>query len=101
MGTASYVLVGTKNAEELSWGSTAHGAGRVRSRTEAKRKMSFEDAKKDMEKRGVFVEFGSNKGMIEESPFSYKDIDEVVRVSEEAGIGRRIVKLKPVIVVIG
>jgi len=51
------------------WGSTAHGAGRVRSRTEAHRKMSFEDAKEDMEGRGVFVEFGGQKGMIEESPF--------------------------------
>ena len=101
MGTSSYVLVGTKKAEEISWGSTAHGAGRVRSRTEAKKKMSFEDAKKDMEKRGVFVEFGGQKGMIEESPFSYKDIDEVVRVSHEAGIGRKVARLKPLLVVIG
>jgi tRNA-splicing ligase RtcB len=101
MGTPSYVLVGTKKAEEISWGSTAHGAGRVRSRSEAHKKMSFEDAKKDMEKRGVFVEFGGWKGMIEESPFSYKDIDEVVRVSDEAGIGKKVVKLVPKLVVIG
>ena len=101
MGTASYVLVGTKKAEEISWGSTAHGAGRVRSRTEAHRKMSFEDAKEDMEGRGVFVEFGGQKGMIEESPFSYKDIDEVVRVSDEAGIGKKVVRLVPKLVVIG
>jgi tRNA-splicing ligase RtcB (3'-phosphate/5'-hydroxy nucleic acid ligase) len=101
MGTPSYVLVGTKEAEEKSFGSTAHGAGRVRSRTEAHRKMSFEDAKKDMAKRGVFVEFGGQKGMVEESPFSYKDIDEVVRVSDEAGIGRKVVKLVPKLVVIG
>ncbi len=101
MGTPSYVLVGTKKAEEISWGSTAHGAGRVRSRTEAKKKMSFEDAKKDMEKRGVFVEFGGQKGMIEESPFSYKDIDEVVRVSDESGIGKKVAKLVPKLVIIG
>jgi len=119
MGTPSYVLVGTKKAEEISWGSTAHGAGRVRSRTEAKKKMSFEDAKKDMEKRGVFVEFGgsaargilskkgtkvpysSGKGLVEESPFSYKDIEEVVRVSDEAGIGRKVVRLVPKLVIIG
>jgi len=101
MGTSSYVLVGTKEAEEKSWGSTAHGAGRAMSRTEAKKKMSFEDAKKDMEKRGVFVEFGGQKGMVEESPFSYKDVDEVVRVSHDAGLGRKVVKLKPVLVVIG
>jgi len=101
MGTPSYVLVGTKKAEEISWGSTAHGAGRVRSRTEAHRKMSFEDAQKDMEERGVFVEFGGKKGMVEESPFSYKDIDEVVRVSDGAGIGKKVAKLIPKLVVIG
>ena len=101
MGTPSYVLVGTNEAEELSFGSTAHGAGRVRSRTEAKKKMSFEDAEKDMAKRGVFVEFGGQKGMIEESPFSYKDIDEVVRVSDEAGIGKKVIKLVPKLVIIG
>ena len=101
MGTSSYVLCGTKKAEELTWGSTAHGAGRVRSRTEAHRQMTFEDAKKDMEARGILVEFGGEKGLIEESPFSYKDIDEVVRVSDEAGIGKKVIKLVPKLVIIG
>jgi len=54
-----------------------------------------------MAKRGVFVEFGGQKGMIEESPFSYKDIDEVVRVSDEAGIGKKVIKLVPKLVIIG
>lgn len=101
MGTASYVLVGTKVAEEKSWGSCAHGAGRVRSRSEAHKKMTFEDAKKDMEKRGVFVEFGGQKGMVEESPFSYKDVDEVVRVCHEVGLGKKVARLKPLLVMIG
>ncbi|MBT7102290.1 RtcB family protein [archaeon] len=101
MGTASYVLVGTKKAEEISWGSTAHGAGRAKSRTQAKRDITFEEARKDMAKRGIVVEFGGQKGMVEESPFSYKDVDEVVRVSDEAGIGKRVAKLRPVMVVIG
>ncbi|MBT3398197.1 RtcB family protein [archaeon] len=101
MGTASYVLCGTKKAEEISFGSTAHGAGRVKSRTQAKRDMTFEEAQADMEKRGVFVESGGQKGMVEESPFSYKDIDEVVKVSHEAGIGKMVAKLMPVLVVIG
>jgi len=101
MGTASYVLCGTKEAELKSWGSCAHGAGRVRSRSEAHRKMSFEDAKKDMGKRGVFVEFGGQKGMVEESPFSYKDVDEVVRVSSEAGLGKKVAKMVPKLVIIG
>ena len=101
MGTASYVLCGTKEAEKKCWGSCAHGAGRVRSRSEAHKKMSFEDAKKDMAKRGIVVEFGGKKGMVEESPYSYKDIDEVVRVCDEAGLGRKVVRLRPKIVVIG
>ena len=101
MGTPSYVLCGTKKAEEISWGSTAHGAGRVKSRSQAHKDMSFSDAKKDMAKRSVFVEFGGQKGLVEESPFSYKDVDEVVRVSDETGIGKKVAKLRPVIVIIG
>lgn len=101
MGTSSYVLAGTFEAERLSFGSMPHGAGRVKSRIQAKKDMTFEDAKKDMEKRGVFVEFGGQRGLVEESPFSYKNIDEVVRVSHEAGLGKRVARLKPVLVVIG
>lgn len=101
MGTSSYVLVGTEKAEEKSWGSCAHGAGRVRSRSEAHRKLSFKEAVEDMEKRGVFVEAGKKKGMIEESPSSYKDVKEVVRVCDEVELGKKVIKLKPVIVVIG
>jgi len=101
MGTDSYVLVGTKEAETKSWGSCAHGAGRVRSRSEARRKMTFEDAVEDMKGRGIFVEAGGKKGMVEESPFSYKDVDEVVRVCDEVGLGKKVVKLRPKLVVIG
>lgn len=101
MGTSSYVLCGTKKAEEISFGSTAHGAGRVKSRTQAHKDMTLEEAKKDMERRGIFVEFGNQKGLIEESPFSYKDIEEVVKVSHEAGIGKMVAKLKPILVIIG
>ena len=101
MGTPSYVLCGTKKAEEISFGSTAHGAGRVKSRTQAHKDITFEEAKTDMEKRDIFVEFGNQKGLVEESPFSYKNIEEVVRVSHEAGIGKKVAKLKPILVVIG
>ena len=101
MGTASYVLVGTKDAEDKSWGSCAHGAGRAASRTKMREKLSFEDAVADMEKRGVFVEAGRRKGMVEESPFSYKDVTEVVRVCDGVGLGRKVVSLSPVLVVIG
>jgi len=71
------------------------------SRSEAHKKMSFDEAVKDMEKRGVFVEFGGKKGMVEEAPGSYKDVDEVVRVCDEVGLGRKVARLRPVLVVIG
>lgn len=101
MGTSSFVLVGTKEAEELSFGSTAHGAGRAKSRTQANKDFNFEEAVNRMKKRNIFVKSGSHKGIIEEAPESYKDIEEVVRVSHESGIGRKVARLDPVIVVIG
>jgi len=101
MGTASYVLVGTKKAEELSFGSTAHGAGRVESRTSARKEVRGKDVKKDLEKRGIDIEAGSFKGLSEESPQMYKDIDEVVKVSHESGIGELVARLKPIAVMKG
>ncbi len=101
MGTSSYVLVGTKKAEELSFGSTAHGAGRVMSRTKANRELSVEHVKKELEERGVFIEAGSSKGITEEAPEAYKDVDEVVRVSHSLGIGKLVAKLKPLAVIKG
>lgn len=101
MGTASYVLVGTKKAEEVSFGSTAHGAGRVSSRSAALRNLRGEDIKKQLNEKGIEVKAGSWKGLAEEAPQVYKDIDEVVRVSHEAGIGNLVVKVKPVVVMKG
>jgi len=101
MGTASYVLVGTKKAEEISFGSTAHGAGRVESRTKARGQISAESVKKQLNEKGIDIEAGSFKGIVEEAPEVYKDIDEVVRVSHEAGIGNLIARLKPVAVMKG
>jgi tRNA-splicing ligase RtcB len=101
MGTASYVLVGTKKAEEISFGSTAHGAGRVESRTSARKSLRAEDIKKELEKKGIDIESGSFKGIVEEAPEVYKDIDEVARVSHEAGIGKLVARLKPIAVMKG
>jgi len=101
MGTSSYVLCGTTKAEEISFGSTAHGAGRVKSRTQSNKDLIYEDAIKDMERRKIFVKSGRRKSMVEESPSSYKDIDEVANLSDDAGIGKKVVRLKPVIVLIG
>jgi len=101
MGTASYLLVGTKKAEEISWGSTAHGAGRVESRTKAKRELTAEGVKANLSKKDIIVEATSMKGLVEEAPEVYKDIDEVVRVSQEAGIGSLVARLVPLAVMKG
>lgn len=101
MGTASYVLAGTKKAEELSFGSTAHGAGRVESRTSARKDIRAEDIKKELNEKGIDIEAGSFKGIVEEAPEVYKDIDEVVKVSNEAGIGKLVARLKPIAVMKG
>lgn len=96
MGTASYILVGTTKAEELSFGSTAHGAGRVMSRHEAKRRFRGEKIKEELEKKGIELRSTSWRGVAEEASQAYKDVDEVVRVSHEAGIGRLVAKVVPV-----
>ena len=101
MGTASYVLVGTEKAMELTFGSTAHGAGRIKSRTSARKSTSGEDVKKQLNEKGIDVEAGSWKGLSEEAPQMYKDIDEVVKVSHEVGIGSLVARLKPIAVMKG
>ena len=101
MGTYSYVLVGTKKAEELSFGSTAHGAGRILSRSSAIKHLTQEGVKKELDKHDVIIRAGSNKGMLEEAPEAYKDINEIARVSDELGIGNLVAKLKPLAVMKG
>jgi tRNA-splicing ligase RtcB len=101
MGTASYLLVGTKKAEQISFGSTAHGAGRVSSRSAALRQFRGEQIKSDLAKQNIEVKAASWKAIAEEAPQVYKDIDEVVRVSHEAGIGNLVAKLKPLAVMKG
>lgn len=101
MGTFSYLLVGTKKAEELSFGSTAHGAGRVESRSAALRELRGEDVKKQLNDKGIEVETGSMKGLAEEAPQVYKDIDEVIRVSEGIGLTKKVARLKPLAVMKG
>jgi tRNA-splicing ligase RtcB len=101
MGTASYLLVGTKKAEEVSFGSTAHGAGRVKSRAAALREFRGEGVKSELAKKNIEVKSASWKAIAEEAPQVYKDIDEVVHVSHEVGIGNLVAKLKPVAVMKG
>ena len=101
MGTASYVLVGSKKSEDFSFASTAHGAGRVLSRTYAKKSISPEKLKKQLESSDVMIKAGSIKGMLEEAPEAYKDIEEVARVVDELGISKKVARLRPLAVIKG
>jgi tRNA-splicing ligase RtcB len=101
MGTASYLCVGKPKAMELSFGSTAHGSGRVMSRSKAVKRYWGTKVKEDLRKKGILVKSASMKLLAEESPGAYKDIDQVVQVSHDLGIVEKIVRLVPVGVVKG
>lgn len=101
MGTASYLLVGTKKAEEISFGSTAHGAGRVMSRHEALRQFTGEKIKQDLHNKNIEVKSGSWEGLAEEAPGVYKDIDEVIETSHNVGLGSKVVRVVPLAVIKG
>ncbi|MEM4266462.1 MAG: RtcB family protein, partial [Candidatus Nanoarchaeia archaeon] len=95
MGTASYLLVGTKKAEEVSFGSTAHGAGRLASRSAALRQFRGEQIVEKLRRKGIEVKGSSMKGLAEEADEVYKDVDEVVRVSHEVGLGSKVARMVP------
>ncbi len=96
MGTASYLLVGTPEAEEKSFSSTAHGAGRIMSRHEALRRFRGEQIRDELAKKGIELQSTSWKGVAEEAAGAYKDVDEVVRVSHEVGLGRMVARVVPI-----
>ena len=96
METGSYLLVGTKRAEEETFGSTAHGSGRTMSRTKAKNEIRGDKLQKDMEQRGIYVKAMSMSGLAEEAGAAYKDITAVVDTMNKAGISKPVVKLLPI-----
>ncbi len=101
MGSSSWLLVGTVKAMEVSFGSTAHGAGRMMSRSAAKRRFWGGDIKKAMEKRGIVVRAASAVVLAEEADPAYKSVDKVVEVSDKVGIATRVARLLPIAVVKG
>jgi tRNA-splicing ligase RtcB len=101
MGTASFVLAGEPGALERSFGTTCHGAGRRLSRTAARKRVRGNELRRELEARGIVVRCPSPKGLAEEAPLAYKDVDRVVRVVERAGLARRVVRLLPIGVVKG
>jgi tRNA-splicing ligase RtcB len=101
MGPASYVLAGTQKAMDETFGSTCHGAGRVLSRTAAKKAAKGRALDREMEDRGIFVRWTGRSTMAEEMPDAYKDIAQVVGVVAGSGISRKVAKLRPIAVVKG
>ncbi len=95
MGTASYVLVGTEQAMQETFASTAHGAGRRMSRTAARKQYWGENVRKELESKGIIVRAAKVTMIAEEAPGSYKDIHKVCEVSHKAGIARMVARLKP------
>jgi tRNA-splicing ligase RtcB len=100
MGTASYVLVGTKEGEEAFF-STCHGAGRTMSRHEAMRKVSGQEVVNKLESKGIIVKCWSLRGIAEEAPMAYKNIHDVVGVVHNAGLSKKVAKLVPLAVIKG
>ena len=101
MGTASYVLVGTEGAMQETFGTTCHGAGRLMSRSAAKRSEFARGARERLDKQGIFVRAETRDGISEEIPEAYKDVDAVINVVHNAGLSKRVARLKPIGVVKG
>ena len=101
MGTSSFVLAGRPGAMERSFGTTCHGAGRRMSRTGARRQITGADLRRELEEQGIVVRCPSNRGLAEEAPFAYKDVERVVAVVERAGLAVRVAQLVPLGVVKG
>jgi len=101
MGRYSFVLVGTVGAMEQTWGTVCHGAGRMMSRARAKKEHSFLDLEREMTKRGVVMMAQGRGTALEEAPWAYKDVENVVDVCHNAGIAKKVARLRPIGVVKG
>lgn len=101
MGTYSYICVGTKKAEETTFGSSCHGAGRAMSRTAALKSFNGRDITDTLAHKGICVQTGSLKGLAEEAPQAYKDVRDVVRIVADEGIVRQVARIRPIAVIKG
>ena len=101
MGRASFVLAGESGSMAESFGSSCHGAGRVLSRSAAKRKAKGRSIAREMEDAGIVVRYTGRQTMAEEMPEAYKDVSRVVEVVHQAGLARKVVRLRPIGVIKG
>ena len=96
MGTSSWILLGQPNSMNLTFGSTAHGAGRTMSRTRARKNYTESQVRKYLSEKGIEVKALTRDGVVEEAPQAYKDVDSIVNVSHELGIATKVAKLVPI-----
>lgn len=101
MGTCSYVLTGTEHGMQETFGSTCHGAGRARSRNQARQQLDYQQVLDALKTRGISIRVASPKLVMEEAPESYKDVSQVVETCHAAGISNKAVKLRPIAVIKG
>lgn len=101
MGTGSWILLGKPGSMDLSFGSTAHGAGRMMSRSAARRSFTESQVQKSLGDKGIFIKALTREGVVEETPEAYKDVDAVANVSHEMGIATKVAKLVPIGVIKG
>ncbi|CAB1084104.1 RNA-2',3'-PO4:RNA-5'-OH ligase [Olavius algarvensis Delta 1 endosymbiont] len=101
MGTASWVLAGTRASMTQTFGSTCHGAGRTMSRKKAKKSVHGAGLREKLEAAGIHIRAGSLSGLAEEAPIAYKDVNRVVDVVHGAGIAKKVARLKPIAVIKG
>jgi tRNA-splicing ligase RtcB len=101
MGTASWVLVGCQGAMRETFGSVCHGAGRLMSRTAAKKGRDARDVQRRLQEQGILVRSETRDGILEEVPEAYKDVDEVIDVVHNAGLARKVARLRPLGVIKG
>jgi tRNA-splicing ligase RtcB len=101
MGTASWILAGAEGAMRETFGSVCHGAGRLMSRAAAKKGRDARAVQKQLEERGILVRSESRDGIVEEVPEAYKDVDAVIEVVAEAGLARKVARLRPIGVIKG
>jgi tRNA-splicing ligase RtcB (3'-phosphate/5'-hydroxy nucleic acid ligase) len=101
MGTGSWILLGKPRSMDLTFGSTAHGAGRMMSRSAARRNFTEAQVQKSLGDRGIFIKALTREGVVEETPEAYKDVDAVANVSHELGIATKVAKLVPIGVIKG
>ena len=101
MGTASYVLAGTAAGESLSLSSACHGAGRAMSRRQARRQYGGRQIMEQLADRGILIRSPSLRGIAEEAPLAYKDVDRVVDIADQVGLARKVARLEPMICIKG